>query len=129
MPVSKKDRCPTCGSVYKGKNLDKQIKSMRLSHSVEYGKLLDHILWKINSVRTKALVDREIYGFLTSVNDCDDEMAVISMNNYIEKKYAISGKGLPYLASMIFNSSVNKKSRQDYEFKSLDRLPPRIDEA
>jgi hypothetical protein len=56
-------------------------------------------------------------------------MAVISMNNYIEKKYAISGKGLPYLASMIFNSSVNKKSRQDYEFKSLDRLPPRIDEA
>ena len=69
MSVSKKDRCPTCGSVYKGKNLDKQIKSMRLSHSVEYGKLLDHILWKINSVRTKALVDREIYGFLTSVND------------------------------------------------------------
>ena len=129
MSKASKHKCPTCGSTLKSTNFEKQILKLRLSHSVEYGKLFDHIVKLINNSRSIPLTDRDIYGFLNAVSDCDDEVSIVSMNSYIDNNYAISGKGLPYLSAMIINSSATKKSRQEYEFKTLDRLPPKIDEG
>jgi len=127
--VSKRntDKCPTCGSTLKSKNLDKQIDSILLSRSKEYGKLYKHVLSEINKSRTVELSSREMYSFLKSTKECDEEMAIISMNQYIENNVAREGKGLPYLAAIINNSTITKKSKQEHEFKTLDRIPPRLD--
>lgn len=121
-----KGRCPTCGKTLSQKNLDKHIEKIRLSRSVEYGKLLDHLLSEINSVRDINLTDTEIYGFMKSTEEADEEMAIISMNQYIENNVASEGKGLPYLAAIINNATMTKKSKQEYEFKVLDRIPPKV---
>ena len=121
------DKCPTCGSTLKSKNLDKQIDSILLSRSKEYGKLYKHVLSEINKSRTVELSSREMYSFLKSTKECDEEMAIISMNQYIENNVAREGKGLPYLAAIINNSTITKKSKQEHEFKTLDRIPPRLD--
>ena len=121
------DKCPTCGSTLKSKNLDKQIDSILLSRSKEYGKLYKHVLSEINKSRTVELSSREMYSFLKSTKECDEEMAIISMNQYIENNVAREGKGLPYLVAIINNSTITKKSKQEHEFKTLDRIPPRLD--
>ncbi len=121
-----KGRCPTCGKTLSQKNLDKHIEKIRLSRSVEYGKLLDHLLSEINSVRDINLTDAEIYGFMKSTEEADEEMAIISMNQYIENNVASEGKGLPYLAAIINNATITKKSKQEHEFKVLDRIPPKV---
>ncbi len=121
------DKCPSCGSTLKSKNLDKQIDAILLSRSKEYGKLYEYVKSEINKSRTVKLSSREIHSFLNSTKECDEEMAIISMNQYIENNVAMEGKGLPYLAAIINNSTITKKSKQEHEFKTLDRIPPIID--
>jgi hypothetical protein len=121
------DKCPSCGSTLKSKNLDKQIDSILLSRSKEYGKLYEYVKAEVNRSRTVQLSSREIHSFLNSTKECDEEMAIISMNQYIENNVAREGKGLPYLAAIINNSTMTKKSKKEHEFKMLDRIPPRID--
>jgi len=129
LTVSRKsaDRCPSCGSTLKSKNLNKQIDTILLSRSKEYGKLYEYVKSEINKSRTVDLSNREIYSFLESTRESDEEMAIISMNQYIENNVAREGKGLPYLAAIINNATMTKKSKQEHEFKMLDRIPPRID--
>ena len=122
-----KSKCPTCGSAVKKQTYTKQIEKKRMSYSKEALLLIDTSVETVNSSRDLKLTDSDIYGFLSEIDTCDNDMVIMSINNYLKSNAPKEGKGLKYLSAIIINNNSSKSARKRHEYLSMDRIPPKID--
>ena len=122
-----KSKCPTCGSAVKKQTYTKQIEKKRMSYSKEALLLIDTSIETVNSSRDLKLTDSDIYGFLSEIDNCDNDMVIMSINNYLKSNAPKDGKGLKYLSAIIINNNSSKSARKRHEYLSMDRIPPKID--
>ena len=122
-----KSKCPTCGSAVKKQTYTKQIEKKRMSYSKEALLLIDTSVETVNSSRDLKLTDSDIYGFLSEIDSCDNDMVIMSINNYLKSNAPKEGKGLKYLSAIIINNNSSKSARKRHEYLSMDRIPPKID--
>ena len=122
-----KSKCPTCGSAVKKQTYTKQIEKKRMSYSKEALLLIDTSIETVNSSRDLKLTDSDIYGFLSEIDSCDNDMVIMSINNYLKSNAPKEGKGLKYLSAIIINNNSSKSARKRHEYLSMDRIPPKID--
>ena len=122
-----KSKCPTCGSAVKKQTYTKQIEKKRMSYSKEALLLIDTSVETVNSSRDLKLTDSDIYGFLSEIDNCDNDMVIMSINNYLKSNAPKEGKGLKYLSAIIINNNSSKSARKRHEYLSMDRVPPKID--
>jgi hypothetical protein len=122
-----KSKCPTCGSAVKKQTYTKQIEKKRMSYSKEALLLIDTSVETVNSSRDLKLTDSDIYGFLSEIDNCDNDMVIMSINNYLKSNAPKEGKGLKYLSAIIINNNSSKSARKRHEYLSMDRIPPKID--
>ena len=122
-----KSKCPTCGSAVKKQTYTKQIEKKRMSYSKEALLLIDTSVETVNSSRDLKLTDSDIYGFLSEIDNCDNDMVIMSINNYLKSNAPKEGKGLKYLSAIIINNNSSKSARKRHEYLSVDRIPPKID--
>ena len=122
-----KSKCPTCGSAVKKQPYTKQIEKKRMSYSKEALLLIDTSVETVNSSRDLKLTDSDIYGFLSEIDNCDNDMVIMSINNYLKSNAPKEGKGLKYLSAIIINNNSSKSARKRHEYLSMDRIPPKID--
>ena len=122
-----KSKCPTCGSAVKKQTYTKQIEKKRMSYSKEALLLIDTSVETVNSSRDLKLTDSDIYGFLSEIDNCDNDMVIMSINNYLKSNAPKEGKGLKYLSAIIINNNSSKSARKRHEYLSMDRIPPRVD--
>ena len=122
-----KSKCPTCGSTVKRQSYTNQIQKIRMSYSKEALLLIDTSIESINSSRDLNLTESDIYGFLSEIDKCDNDMVIMSINNYLKSNAPKEGKGLRYLSAIIINNNSSKSARKRHEYLSMDRIPPKID--
>ena len=122
-----KSKCPTCGSAVKKQTYTKQIEKKRMAYSKEALLLIDTSVETVNSSRDLKLTDSDIYGFLSEIDNCDNDMVIMSINNYLKSNAPKEGKGLKYLSAIIINNNSSKSARKRHEYLSMDRIPPKID--
>ena len=122
-----KTKCPTCGSTVKKQTYTKQIDKIRMSYSKEALLLIDTSIETVNSTRDLKLDESNIYGFLSEIGKCDNDMVIMSINNYLKSNAPKEGKGLRYLSAIILNNNSSKSARKRHEYLSMDRIPPKID--
>jgi len=122
-----KSKCPTCGSAVKKQTYTKQIEKKRMSYSKEALLLIDTSVETVDSSRDLKLTDSDIYGFLSEIDNCDNDMVIMSINNYLKSNAPKEGKGLKYLSAIIINNNSSKSARKRHEYLSMDRIPPKID--
>ena len=122
-----KSKCPTCGSAVKKQTYTKQIEKKRMSYSKEALLLIDTSVETVDSSRDLKLTDSDIYGFLSEIDNCDNDMVIMSINNYLKSNAPKEGKGLKYLSDIIINNNSSKSARKRHEYLSMDRIPPKID--
>ena len=76
-----KSKCPTCGSAVKKQTYTKQIEKKTMSYSKAALRLIDTNLETVNSTTDLKLTDSDIYGFLSEIDSCDNDMVIMSINN------------------------------------------------
>ena len=122
-----KAKCPTCGSTVKRRSYANQIEKIRMSYSKEALLLIDTSIESINSCRDVNITESDIHGFLSEIDKCDNDMVIMSINNYLKSNAPKEGKGLRYLSAIILNNNSSKSARKRHEYLSMDRIPPKID--
>tara|TARA_R110000796_G_scaffold24207_1_gene69119 strand:- start:1750 stop:2046 length:297 start_codon:yes stop_codon:yes gene_type:complete len=98
-----------------------------MSYSKEALLLIDTSIETVDSSRDLKLNDSHIYGFLSEIDKCDNDMVIMSINNYLKSNAPKEGKGLKYLSAIIINNNSSKSARKRHEYLSMDRVPPKID--
>tara|TARA_R110000737_G_C14539691_1_gene478784 strand:- start:16 stop:312 length:297 start_codon:yes stop_codon:yes gene_type:complete len=98
-----------------------------MSYSKEALLLIDTSIETVNSTRDLKLDESNIYGFLSEIGKCDNDMVIMSINNYLKSNAPKEGKGLRYLSAIILNNNSSKSARKRHEYLSMDRIPPKID--
>jgi|TARA_R110000824_G_scaffold57670_1_gene156804 hypothetical protein len=98
-----------------------------MSYSKECLNLIDHVTNQIDSSRNIKLAEVDIYGFLTEIKNCDSDMVIMAINNFIKANSPQEGKGLKYLTAIINNNNSSKTAKKRHEFLAMDRVPPKID--
>tara|TARA_R110000803_G_scaffold37481_5_gene80748 strand:+ start:1346 stop:1636 length:291 start_codon:yes stop_codon:yes gene_type:complete len=73
------------------------------------------------------VADLDKYSFLSDVEDIQDIVIRKMIRQYIHEKYYKRGYGIKYLIGMIKNENSAYGLKKEYERKSLDRIPPKID--
>jgi len=71
--------------------------------------------------------DLDKYSFLSETEDIQDIVIRKMIRQYIHEKFYKRGYGLKYLIGMIKNENSAYGLKKEYERKSLDRIPPKID--
>ena len=123
----KTEKCPTCGTVVKKQKYTQQIQNMRMAYSKECLNLIDYAVKEIDQYRNIDFSEVDIYGFLSQIKDCDGDMVIMAINNFIKANSPQEGKGLKYLAAIINNNNSSKTAKKRHEFVTMDRIPPKID--
>mgnify|MGYP003134790540 FL=1 len=123
--MSRMRRCPTCGSRLKHEDYTKRIEKKRLSRDKLTLESIDDMFdgtslyFEIN--------DLDKYSFLSETEDIQDIVIRKMIRQYIHEKFYKRGYGLKYLIGMIKNENSAYGLKKEYERKSLDRIPPKID--
>ena len=98
-----------------------------MSYSKEALLLIDTSIESINSCRDVNITESDIHGFLSEIDKCDNDMVIMSINNYLKSNAPKECKGLRYLSAIILNNNSSKSARKRHEYLSMDRIPPKID--
>ena len=118
-------QCPTCGSKLKKENYHKRIEKMRLSRDKITLSLIDDVLESIS--KYFPIDDLDKFSFLKNVEEITDIVIRKMIRQYLQEKFYKRGCGLKYLIGMIKNENSAYGLKKEYERKSLDRIPPKID--
>ena len=117
--------CPTCGSKLKKENYHKRIEKMRLSRDKLTLSLIDDAFESISKYFPIDDLDR--FSFLKNIEDAKDVVVRNTIRQYIQEKFHKRGLGIKYLIGMIKTGHSTYGLNKEYERKSLDRIPPKID--
>tara|TARA_A100001391_G_scaffold179792_1_gene144919 strand:- start:781 stop:1170 length:390 start_codon:yes stop_codon:yes gene_type:complete len=121
------EKCPTCGTSIKKQKYTNQIDKMRMSYSKECLNLIDHSIAEIDKHRNIKLSETDVYAFMTQIKDCDSDMVIMAINNFIKADSPKEGKGIKYLAAIINNNNSTKTAKKRHEFLTMDRIPPKVE--
>ena len=72
--------------------------------------------------------DVHIAGFLADIDNIDDRIVLDSIAKFRKNSGIEKGFNIKYLAGIIKNENKRYRLRQDYERRSLDRIPPKLKE-
>ena len=117
--------CPTCGSKLKKENYQKRIQKGRLLHDKITLSLIDDS-FKAISLHFP-IDDLDKFSFLKNIEDVMDIVIRKQVRQYLQEKFYERGLGIKYLIGMIKNENSVYGLKKEYERKSLDRIPPKID--
>ena len=118
-------QCPTCGSKLKKENYQKRIARLRLSRDKITLSLIDDTFQAV-SVHFP-MDDLDKFSFFKNIEDVLDIVIRKSIRQYLQEKFHERGLGIKYLAGMIKNENTAYGLKEEYERKSLDRIPPKVD--
>ena len=117
-------KCPLCNSVVKKREYKNRISSMRAQRSKKTLDCIDDIISKVDSLT--GLTEIEIYYFMLEMQDIQG-IIIRKMSELFESRgYLEQGYGLKYLIGMIKGENSRYNLKQDYEKKTLDRIPPKL---
>tara|TARA_R110000787_G_scaffold246295_1_gene352053 strand:+ start:9604 stop:9828 length:225 start_codon:yes stop_codon:yes gene_type:complete len=71
--------------------------------------------------------DLDKFSFFKNIEDVLDIVIRKSIRQYLQEKFHERGLGIKYLAGMIKNENTAYGLKEEYERKSLDRIPPKVD--
>jgi hypothetical protein len=117
--------CPTCGSKLKKENYHKRIEKMRLSRDKLTLSLIDDAFESISKYFPIDDLDR--FSFLKNIEDATDVVVRNTIRQYTQERFYKRGLGIKYLIGMIKTGHSTYGLKKEYERKSLDRIPPKID--
>ena len=117
-------KCPLCNGRISKKNVSLRLKSLRLARSVNILNKIDIVIKELSKHWT--IHDVDIAGFLADIEGIDDNIIIESIRKFKKKGGIEQGFTIKYLAGIIKNESKRYILRQDYERRSLDRIPPKL---
>ena len=117
--------CPTCGGRLKKTSYLKRIEKIRLSRDKLTLSLIDDMIESVK--RYLPVDDVDIFSFLSEVSEVKDIVVRKIIRQYCQEKHYAQGRGIRYLIGMIKNENSAYGLKREYERKSLDRIPPKID--
>ena len=118
-------RCPTCGSRLKHEDYTKRIEKKRLSRDKITLEAIDNMF---NSLSLYfSITDLDKYSFLSEIEEIQDIVIRKMIRQYMHEKYYKRGYSFKYLLGMVKNENSAYGLKKEYERKSLDRIPPKID--
>ena len=123
--MPKVQRCPTCNSRIKIEDYNKRIEKKRLARDKLTLAMIDDIFASIAEYHS--LDDASKLSFYSETGEIQDIVVRKMIRQYGDKFYYKQGYGLRYLIGMIKNENSAYGLKKEYERKSLDRIPPKID--
>jgi len=87
--------------------------------------MIDDMLESVNSYHSVNDIDK--FSFYSETEEIQDIVVRKMIRHYCDKKYYKQGYGLKYLTGMIKNENSAYGLKKEYERKSLDRIPPKVD--
>ena len=119
-------KCPLCDSNITAKKAGIRLKSLRLSRSPSTLRQIDTIMKELS---THWVVDDvQMAGFLADIEGVDDSIVIESIKKFRKKNGVEQGYNIKYLAGIVKNESKRFRLREDYERRTLDRIPPKLKE-
>ena len=118
-------KCPTCGHRIKKEDYTKRIEKKRLSRDKVTLTLIDETTKLIKE--RLPLADLDIFAFFSEIDEIQDIIVRKMCRRYLQERLYERGYGLRYLTGMIKNENSAYGIKKEYERKSLDRIPPKID--
>ena len=119
-------KCPLCSGKILKKDVSIRLKSLRLARSPRVLKLIDEVIVSLSKHWT--IHDVDVAGFLSEIERINDNIVMESIHRFKKKGGVEQGFNLKYLTGIIKNESKRFKLREEYERKSLDRIPPKLRE-
>jgi|TARA_R110001583_G_scaffold86509_2_gene225928 hypothetical protein len=117
-------KCPLCEGKILKKDVSIRLKSLRLSRSPSTLVEIDAIISELSKHWT--IDDIHVAGFLADISNIDDMIVLDSIRKFKKKNGIEQGFNIKYLAGIIKNENKRYRLRQDYERRSLDRIPPKL---
>jgi len=117
-------KCPLCDGKILKKDVSIRLKSLRLSRSPKTLREIDNIVNDLSKHWT--IDDVHIAGFLADIDNIDDSIVLDSIAKFRKNSGIEKGFNIKYLAGIIKNENKRYRLRQDYERRSLDRIPPKL---
>lgn len=121
IPVAK---CPLCKGTINKKDVSLSLERLRLSRSPRVLVEIDSIVASLSTHWN--LQDVDVCALLTEIENVNDNIVLESINKFKKKNGVDKGYGIKYLSAIIKNESKSYLLRQEYERKSLDRVPPKL---
>ena len=123
--MSRVRKCPTCGHRIKKEDYTKRIKKKRLTRDKITLNVIDEITRCIGE--NIPLDDLDVFSFFSETSEVQDIIVRKMCRQYLQEKLYDRGYGLKYLIGMIKNENSAYGLKKEYERKSLDRIPPKVD--
>ena len=123
--MPKVQRCPTCNSRIKIEDYTKRIEKKRLSRDKTTFSMIDEMMSSMSNYHKITDIDK--FSFYSEIEEIQDIVVRKMIRKYCLEKYYEQGYKLRYLTGMIKNENSAYGLKKEYERKSLDRIPPKID--
>ena len=119
-------KCPLCDGKIPKKDVSIRLKSLRLSRSPSTLTQIDTIMKELST--HWVIDDVQMAGFLADIEGVDDSIVIESIKKFRKKNGVEQGYNIKYLAGIVKNESKRFRLREDYERRTLDRIPPKLKE-
>ena len=120
-------KCPLCSGKIPKKDVSIRLKTLRLARSPRILKIIDSVVSSLS--RHWIIHDIDVAGFLAEIEKINDNIIIESINRFKKKGGIEQGFNLKYLTAIIKNESKRYKLREEYERRSLDRIPPKLKDS
>ena len=123
--VSNKEKCPYCNKLMNVKDYKPGINNITLSRSRKTMEAIDDVVRIINETMPMNIINESQYYML--LKETSNIIGIVirrSIQKFKEKNHAQRGHGVHYLIAMIKGENSSHVLREEYERKTLDRLPP-----
>ncbi len=124
MDVPKKEKCPYCNRLMNSIDYSAGIKNLTLARSKNTVTLIRKVLEIIHRKGKNPVEQSQYYMLLNETKDISASIIKETVDTFITKKHIDRGHGVHYLLKMIQGINSTKEMKEQYERKTLDRLPP-----
>ena len=122
--VSEKEKCPYCNKVMDIRDYKPGINNLELSRSEKTINTMKDVVASINEAMPGTVTEAQYYMLLKETSDIIGIVVRRTLQKFKEKNHAERGHGVHYLIGMIKGENSSHALREEYERKTLDRLPP-----
>jgi hypothetical protein len=122
-----KIKCPLCESSFEEKSFSNQIDILKMSRSIDSLKAIEKLLIDMDNVRKIREID--IFYLLNEIKNVEDDILYRMIEMFRNRGYLEQGYNTKYIAKMIVNHNEQSSLKDTYEKKTLDRIPPKLEES
>ena len=119
-------KCPLCSGSISKKDVSLTLERLRLARSPRILEIIDSVMMSLS--KHWAIHDVDVAGFLADIENIDDSIITESVYKFKKKGGIEQGFNIRYLAGIIKNESKRVSLRQEYEKRTLDRIPPKLED-